>query len=146
MESDVLEGEDLLLWREFLRWNQVIHAAVNRAVATSADLSVPEFEVLTRLWSDPEHKISQHRLAGALGWSASRASHLLHRLEGRGFIAREDVGQGRAREVRLTDEGHARLLRAFGAHGAAFRKMLIDRLAGDERRMLLALMARTPES
>jgi DNA-binding MarR family transcriptional regulator len=137
----MLEGEDLVLWREFLRWSQGIHASVNKAVAEAADLSVSEFEVLTRLWSEPDHTLAQLELAQGLNWSASRASHLLNRLGQRSFVTREDAGQGRARIVRLTEEGYQQLMGAFEAHGRAFRAMLIDRLSEEERATLLAIMA-----
>jgi DNA-binding MarR family transcriptional regulator len=145
VKSGVLEGEDLHFWREFLRWSQDIHTAVNKAVAATADLSVSEFEVLTRLWSDAEHRLPQLDLATGLGWSASRMSHLLRRLERRGFVAREDSGQGRARNVRLTNDGCTHLLKAFDAHGAAFQRELLDRLNHTERATLLAIMTRRPE-
>ncbi|MCG8970253.1 MarR family winged helix-turn-helix transcriptional regulator [Streptomyces sp. CL12-4] len=145
MESGVLEGENLVVWREFLRWSQSIHAAVNKAVAEAADLSVSEFEVLTRLWSEPDHVLPQLELATALNWSASRASHLLHRLGQRSFVTREDSGQGRARVVRLTEEGHRHLLGAFEAHGRAFRAMLLDRLSAEQRATLLAIMTEGPD-
>ncbi|WP_225636638.1 MarR family winged helix-turn-helix transcriptional regulator [Streptomyces solaniscabiei] len=141
----MLEGEDLVIWREFLRWSQSIHAAVNKAVVEAADLSVSEFEVLTRLWSAPEHALPQLELATALNWSTSRASHLLHRLDQRSFVTREDSGQGRARIVRLTEEGHRHLRGAFEAHGRAFRTTLLDRLSAEQRSTLLAIMAESPD-
>src|SRR4051812_26302373 len=80
MPGGVLEGDDLVFWQTFLRWSQGIHSAVNRAVSEAANLSVSEFEVLIRLWSDPDRTVSQHDLSTELGWSPSRASHLLRRL------------------------------------------------------------------
>lgn len=144
MKSGVLEGEDLVVWREFLRWSQEIHAAVSKAVVEAADLSVSEFEVLTRLWSEPDHALPQLDLATGLNWSASRTSHLLHRLEQRSFVTREDAGQGRARIVRLTEEGHRHLMGAFEVHGRAFRTMLLDRLSAEQRAALLAIMTAGP--
>ncbi|GEM_PF-6911571 len=138
--SGVLEDEDLEMWRAFLSWSQGIHASVNRAVVVAADLSVPEFEVLTRLWSDPEHEMLQQELTDGLGWSASRASHLLHRLELRGFVHRVGSGYGRARVVQLTTAGTAHLFKAFDAHGRAFRTVLLDDLTDKQRATLVAVM------
>jgi hypothetical protein len=39
MGGDALKGEDVVVWREFLRWSQGIHAAVNKAAIETADLS-----------------------------------------------------------------------------------------------------------
>lgn len=140
MDSGVLEGDDLDIWRAFLSWSQAIHAAVNKAVVEAADLSVPEFEVLARLWSHPEQEVPQLELTNGLGWSASRASHLLHRLELRGFVHRVHGGRGRAQVVQLTDAGRTHLMKAFDVHGRAFRRMLLDRLTKSQRITLLKVM------
>lgn len=136
----VLEGEDLELWRAFLGWSQGIHAAVNRAVTEAADLSVPEFEVLTRLWSETGGVLSQQDLTKGLGWSPSRLSHQLDRLERRSFVDRSGTGRGRAMTIRLTKAGRAHLLQAFDVHGHAFRVSLLDHLSETERKTLLTIM------
>jgi DNA-binding MarR family transcriptional regulator len=145
MESGVLLGDDVAFWRAFLHWSQSVHTIVNRAVTDAADLSVPEFEVLTHLWNQPDSAMPQLDLVAALGWSASRASHLLRRLEDRGLVGREDTGQGRARTVSLTDAGKAHLVRAFDVHGRAFRDSVLDRLTEHQRTILMTVMT-TPTS
>jgi len=140
MPGGVLEGDDLVFWQTFLRWSQGIHSAVNRAVSEAANLSVSEFEVLIRLWSDPDRTVSQHDLSTELGWSPSRASHLLRRLEARSYIARRESGDGRLKLVQLTEPGLAQLLLAFDAHGSAFRRSLLNRLTTVERSCLLEVM------
>jgi DNA-binding MarR family transcriptional regulator len=144
MTSGVLEGEDLEFWRSFLSWSQTVHASVNRALTETADLSVPEFEVLTRLWSD-DGELPQLALTDDLGWSPSRASHLLTRLEGRELIRREDIGPRRARTVLLTESGRAFVTRAFDVHGRAFRDRLLDRLTPEQRSTLLGIMTAQPD-
>jgi DNA-binding MarR family transcriptional regulator len=139
MTSGVLEGEDLAFWRAFLGWSQAVHTTVNRALTETAGLSVPEFEVLTRLWSD-DGEVPQFALTEDLGWSPSRASHLLTRLEARGFIRRKDIGPRRARTVLLTESGRAFVIRAFDIHGRAFRESLLDRLTAAQRSTLLGIM------
>ncbi|MFE9644424.1 hypothetical protein ACFYO0_09915 [Streptomyces sp. NPDC006365] len=50
MSGGALEGEDLVVWREFSRWSKGIHAAVNKAVTEAADLSsVPSRRARTRV-------------------------------------------------------------------------------------------------
>lgn len=140
MGSGILEEDEVEFWRLFLGWSQGVHAAVNHAVIEGADLSVSEFELMTRLWSHPGHELPQHDLTVDLGWSHSRGSHLLRRLEGRGFVERHDLGHGRARNVRLTAQGLDRLMGAFEVHGQAFRDALLDRLTPAQRRVLQEVM------
>ena len=87
--------------------------------------------------------MAQQDLIDGLGWSASRASHMLHRLELRGFVHRIQGGYGRARVVQLTGAGAAHLTKAFDAHGRAFRTMLLDRLTDRQRATLLRVMTGT---
>ena len=140
MGSGLLEGDELDIWRLFLGWSHGDPSAVNQAVIEGANLSVSEFELMTRLWSRPGHELPQHDLTTELGWSHSRGSHLLRRLEGRGFVERRDLGQGRARNVRLTSQGLDRLLNAFEVHGQAFRDVFLDRLTPTQRQVLKDVM------
>lgn len=141
MGSGTLKGDDIVFWQLFLKWSQGVHARVNHAVTESSELSVSEFEVMTRLWSQPNHELLQQDLTTDLGWSPSRGSHLFRRLEQRGFIEREDLGYGRARTIRLTSLGHDHLATAFEVHGRAFRDCLLDQITPYQREVLQEIMA-----
>lgn len=140
MGTGILNDDEVDFWRLFLGWSQRVHAAVNHAVIEEANLSVSEFELMTRLWARPDYELPQHDLTVELGWSHSRGSHLLRRLEGRGFVERHDIGQGRARKVRLTSQGFEQLMGAFEVHGQAFRDVLLDRLTPTQWRVLKEIM------
>ncbi|EKT76383.1 MarR family transcriptional regulator [Rhodococcus wratislaviensis IFP 2016] len=110
-------------------------------VVTASAVVVSSLE--SPLWSHPEQEMPQLELTDGLSWSASRASHMLHRLELRGFVHRVHSGYGRARVVQLTPGGSAHLMKAFDAHGRAFRTMLLDRLTERQRTTLLKVMTGT---
>lgn len=135
-----MREQDAEFWRSFLNWSQRIRTTVNRAVTEAADISVPEFEVLDRLRLSPDREVTQLNLTTDLGWSASRMSHLLNRLEERSFIDRADTGRGRARTVRLAEAGEERLHLARDAHTQAVHAVLLDRLDERQRTTLLGVM------
>lgn len=141
MDEGALTGEEAEFWRAFLAWSQGVRTTVNRAVTEAADLSVPEFEVLDRLHARPHGRTTQVELTVELGWSASRISHLLTRLEERRFIRRGDAGRGRVRTAELTPAGAERLSLARAEHGQAVRAALLDQLDAGQREMLRAVMA-----
>ncbi|MGP6173614.1 MarR family winged helix-turn-helix transcriptional regulator [Corynebacterium sp. A21] len=146
METGTFEVGDIELWRLFLDWSQGVHATVDQALTASADLSVSEFELMSRVWSQPTHELPQHDLTVDLGWSRSRCSHLLNRLESRGFVAKHDLGQGKQQNVRLTDPGRQQLEKGLRAHRQAFRSALLDQLSPTQRSVLQAVMGGSASS
>jgi DNA-binding MarR family transcriptional regulator len=63
----------------------------------------------------------------------SRLSHLMSRLEKRGFVRREpDPANGRFTNAILTDAGYAHLVAAAPGHVARVRDLVVDVLTDDE--------------
>jgi len=64
-------------------------------------------------------------------------SHLITRLEEKGWVRRERVGEdGRGYVAVLTDEGYAKVVAAAPGHVAEVRRLLFDRLSPEQLRML----------
>jgi DNA-binding MarR family transcriptional regulator len=69
--------------------------------------------------------------------SQSRLSHLITRLENRGWVRRERVGDdGRGYAAVLTDEGYEKVVAAAPGHVAEVRRLLFDRLSPEQIRAL----------
>jgi DNA-binding MarR family transcriptional regulator len=69
--------------------------------------------------------------------SLSRLSHLVKRLEGRGFIRREpDPADGRFTNAILTDKGFQTLADAAPGHVAHVRSLVVDVLSPEQLRRL----------
>ena len=68
-------------------------------------------------------------LAGFAQGSLSRLSHLIKRLEGRGWVRREpDPADGRYTNAILTAEGLATIVEIAPGHVADVRRLVIDAL------------------
>src|SRR5437588_2211846 len=72
-----------------------------------------EFAVMAVLSQQPGRSLQLKDLAVVANGSLSRLSHVISRLEGRGWVQRASGPKGRATEAVLTDEGD-RKLRAAG--------------------------------
>lgn len=129
----------------FLEWSESIRTAVNQALTTAAGLSVSEFELMSRLWSQPAHELAQRDLTAALGWSRSRVSHLLRRLEKRGFVERYSP-RGREQDLRLTTQGLQHLEDGQAAYHQKSREVLLDQLTPIQRNILHDVMNDPPSS
>jgi DNA-binding MarR family transcriptional regulator len=87
-----------------LRRAQQVHAAVFAEVVSAADLTTPQFAVLTALRSEPD--IDQVRLSQRLGIDRSTIADVANRLEERGLLSRRrDLRDGRRNVLALTRAG-----------------------------------------
>ena len=76
-------------------------------------------------------------LASVTNASLSRLSHLVKRLEGRGFVRREtDPTDGRYTNAVLTEAGYEHLVASAPAHVATVRQLVIDPFTTTELRQL----------
>src|SRR3954452_4617527 len=92
-----------------------------------ADLSFIEYHALASLSEAPDHTRRMSELAGLTHASLSRLSHLVKRLEARGFVRREpDTTDGRYTNAVLTPDGHKHLVASAPAHVATVRRLVIE--------------------
>jgi DNA-binding MarR family transcriptional regulator len=84
-----------------------------------------------------ERTMRMSSLAEVTNASLSRLSHLVERLERRGFVHREpDPRDGRFTNAILTEEGFERLVEAAPRHVAHVRALVIDTLTPEQLRRL----------
>lgn len=134
-----LSPQENELWRGFLTWSEGVTAGIARALNEHAGLSVAEFEILARMADAPDQHLGQQALGDSLGWSASRLSHQLTRMEKRELIVRESAGIGRYMTVRLTPRGEQATRHALQIHAGAVHSSFLNRLTTGQQDMLREL-------
>ena len=103
--------------------------ALETQLQRDAQLSYDEYYVLAGLSDQPEHTMRMSQLAILTNAELSRLSHLIRRLEKRGYVRREpDPSDGRYTNAILTDAGYANLVAAAPGHVARVRELVIDAL------------------
>ncbi|HSD42955.1 MAG TPA: MarR family transcriptional regulator [Burkholderiales bacterium] len=109
--------------------------------ATAGDLgaSPGRFGMLVLIEANPG--VTQSRLARAVGLDRSTMVAVLDQLEGRGFLERRQGEDRRTNGLWLTKEGRA-LLAKMKPRVSAHEDRIAHRLSEEERRTLLALLAR----
>lgn len=137
--SATLSAPEQSLWRGFLAWSETVLALVGSDLVNATGLSRPDFEVLVRLHEAPGSTLTQRDLGESLGWSASRLSHQLERMEARDLLTRVDRGTGRLRDVGLTEHGVQEIREAVRVHAAAVRTHFLGSLDVREKQALAAL-------
>lgn len=137
--SDTEQGQ----WRTFLDTIRRLSRALERQLLADAGLPHAYYGILVSLSEAPRRRMRMGDLAADLGFSPSRLSHAVARMEQAGWVERlARPSSGRERDARLTDEGVAVLEKAAPGHVALVRELLFDRLDPAELAQLQAVCDR----
>ncbi|MGO9780907.1 MAG: MarR family winged helix-turn-helix transcriptional regulator [Streptosporangiaceae bacterium] len=108
-------------------------AALDAQLQRDAGLSHFEYMVLSRLSEAPRHSLRMSDLAILANGSLSRLSHVVTRLERRGWVRRESCpGDGRYTNAVLTDDGWAKVVATAPGHVTAVRQLVVDALSPEQ--------------
>ena len=137
---DWLSDEEQAAWRPFVALLFRLPAALDAQLQKDSGLSHFEYMVLTSLSEAPGRTLRMSDLAAMASGSLSRLSHVVSRMESRGWVRRESCpGDGRFINAVLTDEGWAKLVDTAPGHVAAVRRLLVDVLSPEEFQALGAI-------
>ena len=132
-----LSDEEQAAWRPFVALLFRMPAALDAQLQKEAGISNYEYMVLSSLSEAPGRTLRMSELAALASGSLSRLSHVVSRLESRGWVRREACpGDGRFINAVLTDEGWAKVVATAPGHVAAVRKLLVDVLSPEDLRTL----------
>jgi DNA-binding MarR family transcriptional regulator len=138
-----LSAEEQAAWRPFVALLFRLPAALDAQLQQDAGLSHFEYMVLISLSEAPARTLRMSDLARMASGSLSRLSHVVSRMESRGWVRRESCpGDGRFINAVLTDEGWAKLTETAPGHVAAVRRLLVDVLTPEELQSLGAISSR----
>lgn len=102
------------------------HAMAQQMYADNG-ISLSDYGIFVALNDSPQAVMRMSDLALRIGWELSRLSHQLRRMEARGLVIRfRNTTDRRVTEVRLTEEGKARIAEAIAGHTALARRLYLD--------------------
>ena len=111
--------------------------SIDQQLQRDSRLRMVEYQVLAMLSESPARTMRMSSLAEVTNASLSRLSHLVERLERRGFVRREpDRTDGRFTNAILTETGFQALAEAAPGHLAHVRSLVIDVLSPEQLRRL----------
>jgi len=130
-------------WLPLARLMIKLPAALDAQLRRDAGISHFDYAVLARLSEAPEHTLRMSTLADFANGSLSRLSHVVARLESRGWVTRSPCpDDGRYTDATLTTEGYAKVVATAPGHVDAVRHLVIDPLTRAQLRQLSAITAR----
>jgi DNA-binding MarR family transcriptional regulator len=132
-----LTADEEAAWRVFASVLVRLPWALECELQRDSSLSFIEYHALAMLSETPDHTRRMSDLAAVTNASLSRLSHLIKRLEGRGYVRREtDPTDGRYTNAVLTKAGYEHLVASAPAHVATVRQLVIDPFTNDELQQL----------
>jgi DNA-binding MarR family transcriptional regulator len=138
-----LSDEQQAAWRPFVALLLRLPAALDAQLQKDAGITQFDYLVLSGLSEAPGRTLRMSELAATANSSLSRLSHVVSRLEGKGWVRREPCpGDGRFINAVLTDEGWQKVLATAPGHVAAVRERLIGTLTEEEFAQLGAISAK----
>ncbi|MGN9846169.1 MarR family winged helix-turn-helix transcriptional regulator [Nonomuraea sp. H19] len=132
-----LTDEEMETWMALVSVLIRVPAALDRQLQRDAGISHFEYQVLAGLSMRPERSMRMSELASFSDGSLSRLSHVVGRLEKRGWVRRTpDPADGRYTLAGLTDEGWKKVVEAAPGHVQAVRTFVFDPLTKAQTRQL----------
>jgi DNA-binding MarR family transcriptional regulator len=108
-------------------------SALDAQLERDAGLSHFEYLVLAGLSEAPGRTLRMSNLAVFANGSLSRLSHVVKRLEQRGWVRREPCrDDGRYTNAILTEEGYAKVVASAPGHVETVRALVIDTLTPEQ--------------
>lgn len=141
-----LSAEELRAWLPLGGLLLKLPAALDAQMQRDSGLSHFEYLVLASLSEAPERTRRMSALAALANGSLSRLSHVVKRLEGRGWIERRACpSDGRYTNAVLTDAGWEKVVASAPGHVEAVRDLVLDALTPAELTQLGAVAGRLLE-
>jgi DNA-binding MarR family transcriptional regulator len=132
-----LTPAELASWLSVVRLMTWLPWSIDQQLQRDSKLRMVEYQVLAMLSESPARTMRMSSLAEVTNASLSRLSHLVERLERRGFVRREpDPTDGRFTNAILTEKGLQALAEAAPGHLAHVRSLVIDVLSPEQLRRL----------
>jgi MarR family transcriptional regulator, 2-MHQ and catechol-resistance regulon repressor len=114
---------------------------IGSALESECGLPLAWFEVLLQLRRAPEGRLTMRQIAEGAVYSSGGTTRLVDRIESAGLVERRNCpNDRRAVHVAITAAGDARLDDALTAHLGHLEVGMSERLTGEERATLAALL------
>ena len=119
-------------WFRMISGMRSLLNSLDRQFRDEAGLTHDDYEILSRLHRAPDRTLRMSDLAHDVGFSPSRLSHAIARMEASGWVARQPSDTDRrGTEATLTESGSKKVDDVTPAHFALVRKLVFDTLGPD---------------
>ncbi len=137
-----LTEEELASWFPVAGVMLKLNPALDSQLQRDSDMTHFDYLCLAMLSEEPDWTSTMSALAARTNASLSRLSHVISKLEKRGWVSRcRSELSRRVTLVTMTEEGYARLVEAAPGHVETVRSLIYDGLSDDDVANLHKLMS-----
>lgn len=135
-----LDDREIGAWVRLAAVLELLPGALEAQLKRDSDLSHFEYWVLAMLSEAPERTLRMSVLASRTSATLPRLSHVVQRMEDRGYVERVACpSDRRATNARLTDVGWDKVVAAAPGHVENVREQVIDRLTSEQLEQLTVI-------
>lgn len=128
-----LSNDEQQLWRNWVAASTLLPDRLHRDLQESHDISLADYEILTRLSDSPDRRVRMSELADMSLSSRSRLSHQIDRMEKAGLVTRQMCTEDRRGQwCVMTKAGWDLLVKAAPTHVESVRRHLVDLLSAEQ--------------
>lgn len=139
-ETRWLAADERAAWLALIGVTLLLPSALDAQLQRDRGLTHFDYLVLAMLSESPDRTLTMSRLAAQASSSLSRLSHVVAKLEKRGWIERRPSSvDGRTTIAVLTEDGMAAIVAAAPTHVDTVRALVFDALAPAEVGQLAAI-------
>jgi DNA-binding MarR family transcriptional regulator len=132
-----LNEEEQRAWRGVVQLFMRLPAAIDSNLQRTAGITQFEYAVLALLSESVHQTLRMSELAAGTNSSLSRLSHVVSRLERRGWVTRQVCpDDGRATQAVVTKSGLAKIVETAPDHIRVVRELVIDAITPAQLRQL----------
>lgn len=142
-----LNDDETQVWLDVWALMTWLPTRLEAQLRSDADLSLPEYHVLSQLSMAPERTMRLSQLGAITNMTLSHLSRVFSRMEKPGWVTRRpDPDDGRYTLGTLTDGGWDKVVASAPGHVEAVRRLVFDSLSADEVAALGTAAARMVEA
>jgi DNA-binding MarR family transcriptional regulator len=142
-EDRWLTDDEQRAWRSFIAVVELLSPRLDSQLQRESQLSHFEYFVLSMLSEAPDRTLRMTALAGQTNSTLPRLSHVVSRLEKRGYVTRSPCpSDRRATNASLTDDGWAKVVAAAPGHVRTVVNEVLEPLKGRDVADLDRIMRR----
>lgn len=132
-----LDDRELAAWVRLAAVLELLPGALEAQLRRDSDLSHFEYWVLAMLSEAPDRTLRMSQLAARTSATLPRLSHVVQRLEERGWVKRLQCEQDRrATNAMLTGAGWRKVVASAPGHVDNVRELVVDALTKEQIRQL----------
>ncbi|MDQ6657844.1 MAG: MarR family winged helix-turn-helix transcriptional regulator [Actinomycetota bacterium] len=117
-------------WRSFLAMWRMLEDNIERDMQQHGGIPLAYYLIMSMLSESPNRQLRMNRLAEVVGFSQSRLSHAVARLEELGWLQRQQAAADKRGQIAvLTGDGFRQLVAVAPLHAETVRSIMFDPLS-----------------